>query len=320
MTKILDVASGKNRIGIAGHVRPDGDSVGSALAVYNYLKDNMPECDLHVFLQEIPSIFSFLKNSDCIEEPGSAQKPFDLFIVVDCGDINRLGPAGAYFKDAKETFCIDHHLSNDSFADINDIQSDCSSACEMVFDRMDQNLITKEIAECLYTGLVTDTGVFQYSSTSSHTMYVGGVLMDKGIDYPYIVDHVFFEKTYEQNRILGHALQKAELLLDGKVIFCHISRKEMKEFGVEPKHLEGIVAQLRSTRGVEVAVFCYDTIDNALKGSLRSTNDINVSDIASNFRGGGHAKAAGLLASGSPEKFKEKVVSLIAEALEKQNK
>lgn len=317
MSDILEVCKGKKRIGIAGHVRPDGDSIGSALAVYNYLLNYDSSLDLHVFLQEIPSIFSFLTNSDKIEEPGSVQKPFDLFITVDCGDINRLGPAGAYFKEAKETFCIDHHLSNDDFADINDVESEKSSACEMVFDRMKPELITKEIAECLYTGIVTDTGVFQYSSTSSHTMNVGGFLMDKGIDYPYIVDHVFYEKTFAQQKILGYALSKAELLLDGKVIFCHISRHEMKEYGVEPKHLEGIVASLRSTRGVEVAVFCYDTIDNALKGSLRASNDVNVAEIASHFHGGGHAKAAGLLSNLSPNKFKSEIVSLIDEAMNK---
>ncbi|MCR4781938.1 MAG: bifunctional oligoribonuclease/PAP phosphatase NrnA [Lachnospiraceae bacterium] len=314
MAAILDVCKGKKRIGIAGHVRPDGDSIGSALSIYNYLKDNT-DSEVHVFLQTIPTIFSFLKNSDKIEEPGSFQEPFDLFIAVDCGDIDRLGPAGKYFKEAKETFCIDHHLSNDAFADISDVEPEKSSACEMVYDRMNPDFITKEIAECLYCGLITDTGVFQYSSTSSHTMHVAGVLMDKGIDYPYIVDHVFYEKTFDQNRILGYALCKAELHLDGKVIYCHITRHEMKEYNVEPKHLEGIVASLRSTRGVEVAIFAYDTIDNQMKVSLRATNDINVAEIAQRYRGGGHAKAAGLLYGHNEAKFKEEILGDIKEAL-----
>jgi phosphoesterase RecJ-like protein len=315
MTKLLDAVKGKKRIGIGGHIRPDGDCIGSSLAVYNYLVDNLPDGDIHIFLQSIPNIYKFLKNSDHIEEPGAKQEPFDLFIALDCGDTDRLGPSAEYFENAKSTFCIDHHLSNSSFADINDIEPHNSSTCEMVFDRLQQDLITVPIAECLYCGLISDTGQFQYSCTSSHTMYAAGVLMDKGIDYPYIVDHTFSEKTIEQNRILGAALLKAELLLDGKLIFCNITTEEMKKYNVLPKHLEGIVAMLRSTKGVEVACFCYETENNELKVSLRASGDVNLSEIASKFNGGGHAKAAGCTVSMSSDEFKKIITSEIKERL-----
>lgn len=313
--KLSERIQGKKRIGIAGHINPDGDCIGSSLAIYNYIVDSYKDVDVHVFLQSIPHIFDFFKNSDKIEEPGKDVEPFDLFIVVDCGDLKRLGPSEKYFKEAKETFCIDHHVSNNDFADYNDVEPDNSSACEMVYDRMEKDKITKEIAECLYTGIVTDTGVFQYSCTSSDTMKAAGFLMDKGIDYPYIVNHVFFEKAYNQNRILGIALQKAKLYLDNKVIFSHVSKKEMKEFCVEPKQLEGIVSSLRSTKGVEVAIFCYDTIDNALKISLRSTDYVDVAAIASTYGGGGHKKASGCIVRTSLDKFLEDVLVKIKEQL-----
>jgi phosphoesterase RecJ-like protein len=315
MTSILDAIKGKKRIGIGGHVRPDGDCIGSSLAVYNYLCDNVPDGDIHIFLQEIPNIYKFLRNSDKIEEPGTVQESFDIFIALDCGDSDRLGPSAEYFKNAGSTFCIDHHLSNSAFADINEIEPHSSSTCEMVFDRMDQKLITKQIAECLYCGLISDTGQFQYSCTSSHTMYAAGVLMDKGIDYPYIVDHTFSEKTFEQNRILGVALLKAELLLDGKLIFCNITMEEMKQYNVMPKHLEGIVAMLRATKDVEVACFCYETEDHDLKVSLRASGDVNLALIASKYNGGGHAKAAGCTVSMSPEEFKNIIINEIKERL-----
>lgn len=313
--KLSEALEGKKRIGIAGHVNPDGDCIGSSLAIYNYIKDNYSDVDVHVFLKDIPNIFKFLPNSDKIEEPGSDLEPFDLFIVVDCGDLKRVGPSSKYFKEAKETFCIDHHASTIDFADQNDVEPEMSSACEMVLDRMEKDRVTKEIAECIYTGIVTDTGVFQYSCTSPDTMRKVAFLMEKGIDFSYIVDHVFFEKTFNQNRILGYALQNATLHLDGKVIFLHITKKDMKDFDVDSKQLEGIVSSLRSTKGVEIAIFCYDTINNLIKASFRSVNDFDVSNLASIYGGGGHKKAAGCTVNMSSDKFLEDVLSKIKDKL-----
>ena len=183
MSKLDTVLAGKTSVGIAGHVRPDGDCVGSTLAVYNYIRFYYPKVDVRLYLEPIPNIFKFLAHSSDIRNEYTDEITFDLFIAEDCGDTGRLGNAAKYFEHAAHTFCIDHHVSNQAFADDNYIFPDASSTCELVFELMDEEKITKEIAECLYTGMVHDTGVFQYSCTSAKTMNIAGRLMDKGIDY-----------------------------------------------------------------------------------------------------------------------------------------
>lgn len=305
----------KETVGIAGHVRPDGDCVGSCLAVYNYICTYYPDMEVSLYLEPIPNIFKFMKNSDKIQNSCETDQIFDLFIALDCGDTGRLGDAAKYFEAARHTLCIDHHLSNQAFAEENYIFPEASSASELAFELMQEERITKEIAECLYTGMVHDTGVFQYSCTSSKTMNIAGILMDKGIDYSRIIDETFYAKTYEQNQILGYALLNSRLYLDGKVIASVVTDADMKKFHVLPKHLDGIVSQLRSTKGVEVSVFLYQTGDTSFKVSTRASGDVNLAEIAMKFGGGGHAKAAGFSVDGDPEAVIEQVNVEIAKQL-----
>ncbi len=302
MERLLDELADAKTIGIAGHINPDGDCVGSCLGVYNYLRKMRADLEVSIFLNPIPNIFHFLRGSEDIQQADETddQRVFDLFIVCDCRDTSRLGPAATYFRNAKRTICIDHHLGSGDFATINYIHPEASSTCELVFDLMDQQEIDVPIAECIYTGMVTDTGVFQYSCTHSSTMKAAGFLMDLGIDYPRIVEHVFFEKTFNQNRILGQALLNARLYLDDRCIASVITQKEMKAFDVLPKHMEGIVSQLRSTQNVEVAIFLYQVETGGYKVSLRSSDAVNVAEIAQAYGGGGHAKAAGCGIMGDP--------------------
>jgi phosphoesterase RecJ-like protein len=315
MKKLDDYLTGKRSIGLAGHVRPDGDCAGSTLAVYNYICDNYPDAYVRLFLEPIPNIFKFLKRSEEIVSEYTDETVFDLFITLDCGDTGRLGGAAKYYESAAHTLCIDHHVSNQAFAEDNYIFPDASSTSELVFELMEREKITKEIAECLYTGMVHDTGVFQYSCTSAKTMNIAGQLMEMGIDYPKIVDETFYTKTFAQNRILGQALLNAQLYLDGKVIVSVITRKEMEEYGVLPKHLDGIVNQLRVTKDVVVAAFLYENEDATFKGSLRVNGDFNVAEIAVGFGGGGHVKAAGFSADGPVEKVIERLLAAIEEKL-----
>lgn len=305
---------GVKSIAIAGHIRPDGDCVGSCLATYNYIHSYNPTIDVRVFLEPIPNIFKFLSGADLIEEAANCSNSFDLCIVLDCGDASRLGDAYKFFETAKHTVCIDHHVSNQSFADENKIVPDASSASELVYDCMNPDKVTKEIAECIYTGLIHDTGVFQYSCTSAHTMEIAGRLMDFGIDYPGIVDRTFYEKTYAQNRILGQALLNSRLYEKEKCIASVISQQEMESFGVLPKHLDGIVSQLRITKEVEVAIFLYGLEPGSYKVSTRCKGDlVDLSKIAMKYHGGGHKKAAGFTVEGEdPWKLIDGIVADVA--------
>ena len=306
--------TGKETVGIAGHVRPDGDCVGSTLAIYNYIKEYYPQIDVRLYLEPIPNVFKFLRYADEIRSDYTDEIVFDLFIVCDCGDEGRLGNAVKYYENAKNTLCIDHHVSNQEFAQHNYIFPDASSTCELVYGLLDPAHITKEIAECLYTGMVHDTGVFQYSCTSAKTMNIAGQLMELGIDYSEIVDATFYTKTYAQNQILGQALLDSRLYLDGRCIISVVTKEEMDEFGVLPKHLDGIVNQLRVTKGVVVAAFMYQNEDGSFKVSLRANGTFDVAALAMHFGGGGHVKAAGYTAFEDAETAKD----ILLEEIEKR--
>lgn len=309
-SQLLNVATAA----IAGHVRPDGDCVGSCLATYNYIKENYPQIQVDLYLEPIPNIFKFLNRSEEILHDCPEKEPYDLFIAQDCGDTKRLGAAAQYFEQAKRTVCIDHHISNQSFADENYIFPHASSTSELVFELMDEQKLTKEIAECIYVGIIHDTGVFQYSSTSAKTMNIAGKLMEMGINFTEIVDKTFYTKTFNQNRVLGQALVDARLELGGAVITSVVTKKQMEEYEVLPKHLDGIVSQLRVTKDVEAAVFLYET-EEGYKVSMRSNGRMDVAKIAMEFGGGGHVRAAGVSMEGSAEDILRKILVRMQEQL-----
>lgn len=298
--RLSEELQGVKNVGIAGHIRPDGDCVGSTLAVYNYIRCYFPEINVRIFLDPIPKIFSFLQGADQIEQTEEKTTVFDLFIVLDCGDLKRLGDNAIYFENAKRTLCIDHHVSNQTFADKNHIVEDASSTCELVYGVMEEDRVTKEIAECIYTGMVSDTGMFQYSCTQSSTMEIAGKLMDLGIDYPSIVDKTFYEKTFVQNKVLGQALLNSRLYPEAECIASVISMEEMQRYGALPKDLDSIVSQLRVTKEVDTAVFLYELQPGVYKVSTRGKSDqVDLSVLARKHDGGGHKKAAGFGVEGS---------------------
>lgn len=290
-------------VAITGHVRPDGDCVGSCLATYNYIKTWYPNIAVDIYLEPIPNIFNFLENADQIRNTCESEETYDLCIVQDCGDTKRLGNAVKYFETAGKTICIDHHVTNNNFADENYIFPKVSSTSELIFHLMEEEKITKEIAECIYVGMIHDTGVFQYSSTTAKTMNIAGKLMEKGIDFTKIVDETFYTKTFEQNKVLGQALLNSMLYLNGASIATVISRTEMEKCQVLPKHLDGIVSQLRVTKDVEVAIFLYENEDGTWKVSLRSNGSVDVAEITMKYGGGGHTRAAGVTMKGTPEEI-----------------
>lgn len=315
MTNLDEFLKEADTVAVSGHIRPDGDCVGSCLATYNYIKTFYPNVSVDVYLEPIPNIFKFMNGAAQIIHDFSEKKSYDLFIVQDCGDAGRLGDVVHLFESAKKRICIDHHISNQSFADENYIYPEASSTSELIFDLLPKERLTKEIAECIYTGIVHDTGVFQYSCTSKKTMDAAGTLMECGIDYSKIIDETFYTKTYNQNRILGLALLKSRLHLNGKCISSVITEAEMKEYEVLPKHLDGVVSQLRVTKDVEVAVFLYQTGDDTFKVSTRSVDKVDVSKIAMKFDGGGHKRAAGFSMQGDSEEIIQKVVAEIEKQL-----
>ena len=296
---------------ILGHVRPDGDCIGSCLALYNYIETYFPEIQAKVYLQDFMPEFLMLKNADKIVHDASEDVLYDICFSLDSADKARHGEFVKYFETAKKTVGIDHHISNQGFAEEHLIVSDASATAEILYDLIGKDHLTKEIAECIYLGMAHDTGVFQYSNASPKTFRVVADLLETGIDASRIVDETFYQKSYVQNRVLGKTLLESELKLDGKVIVGAVTLKDMENYGITAKALDGIVSQLRYTRGVEVAVFLYELETKHYKVSMRSNGKVNVSSIAGELGGGGHVKAAGCEISGEYGEVVEKLLELI---------
>ncbi len=309
--KIAEVIGGAKTVGITGHIRPDGDCVGSTMGLYNYIKDNMPQVQADVYLETPGEEFAYIRGIEDIKTSPIENRAYDVFFVLDCSSVDRIEPFEEMFNAAKKTVCIDHHISNTGFADESLVISDASSASEVLYGTFDEEKVSKAVAECIYTGIIHDTGVFKYSATSANTMTIAGKMMEKGIDYSDIIDNSFYKKTYVQNQILGRALLESVLFYDGKCIFSVITSEVLDFYGVTGKELGGVVEQLRLTDGVEVAIFIYQVGDNEYKVSLRSKKIIDVSEIAVNFGGGGHIRAAGFNAKGNVHQIINKVSTMI---------
>ena len=284
---------------IAGHIRPDGDCVGSCMALYAYIRKWFPEIQADIYLETPKPVFGYLAYVEEVKSEASGEKEYDLFVTCDVSSRDRLAVAGEYFEKAKKTVCIDHHVSNLGFANINHILPDASSSCEVLYGLLDPEKVDREVAQAVYTGIIHDTGVFQYSCTSPETMRIAGELMKTGFDFTELIEKSFYQKTYIQNQVMGRVLAESILLLDGKCIVGYMKKKDMDFYGVDGADLDGIVSQLRLTEGVEAAIFIYEKNTQEFKVSLRSNGEVDVSKIAVFFGGGGHVKAAGCEMSGS---------------------
>ena len=278
---------GVTTVAIAGHIRPDGDSVGACIGLWTYINDNFPQVEADMWLEKPDDKFSMLKGFSELRVPDGEEREYDLFIAVDCAALDRLGKAQPAFEKAGKTLCIDHHVSNKGYALTNIIDGDASSACEVICRLLDMEEVSR------------DAGVFQYSCTSPETMRLAAALMEKQIPYTEILEETFYKKTYLQNQVMGKALLESMRLLNGKCIVSVMRQKDMDFFGVTTTDLDGIVSQMKQTKGVEVAIFLYETDYMEYKVSLRSENIVDVSKVASYFGGGGHVRAAGVTMKGT---------------------
>lgn len=312
-----ELLNGKKTVALGGHVRPDGDCVGSCMGLYLYLKEQYPQIQTDLYLEEIPESFHLLSDTEMIRHEIGQEKTYDLFLCLDCGDEKRLGFSAPLFVQAGRTGCIDHHVSNQAFADWNEIDPDASSTAELVYRLLDPEKISLSCAQALYMGMAHDTGVFRYSCTSPDTLKAAAVLLQKGINGNEIIEKTFFEKTYVQNQILGLALLESILTLDKRCIVSWITKKQIAFFEAVPADMEGIVSQLRQTKGTEVAMFLYELETQVFKVSLRSGESVDVSKVAAYFGGGGHARAAGVTMKGTVYDVINNVSGQIALQLDK---
>lgn len=299
MTGLREIAQGAETILIAGHLRPDGDCVGAAVASCLYLKKIYPEAQISAYVEKVPEVYRFLDPEHSIFVEKLPEGSVDLFLSLDSSTKDRLGEAERLFDTAARTACIDHHVSNLGYAGENFVEAGSSSTCEVLYGLMEEELIDTRIAEAIYIGIIMDTGVFRYSNTSKKTMEIAGNLMEKGVPFWKYIDECFYQRTYTQTQLLGRTLLTSMRLMEGRVIVATVTRRMLEFYGAQTEDIEGIIDQLRVTKGVEVALLLQEIDDQLYKVSMRSNTFVDVSRIAVYFGGGGHVKAAGCTMRGS---------------------
>lgn len=305
---------------ILGHLRPDGDCVGSCLGVYNYLLDNYPDKTVDVYLDEFKQEFMFLRGADKVLHE-KQDKTYDLCISLDSGDLERHGEFVSYYHSAGRKVCVDHHISNKGYGDLFLLKTECSATTEALFTLFDEDKIGQECAECLYLGIVHDTGVFKYNNTTRQTMEIAGILIEKGARSTLVIDGTFYQKTFKQNKMLAKALDAAYLMFDGKVIVSCLTKEVFDENEATNLDTDGVVDALRITEGVECALWMYEyPKKGTFKCSLRSNELVNVNQIACALGGGGHIRAAGCEVTGEAETIIKTVTDMIREQLEQTAK
>ena len=284
--------TGVRTLAIAGHVNPDGDCVGSCTGLFTYLRDNFPEIRADLYLENFHDSFRFLPGIGEARDVYEGQT-YDCVILLDVSSPDRIGVSKELLTSGTRSLCIDHHVSNPGFADENIIEAEASSASELLYTLLDPEKVSSACASCIYTGIIHDTGVFQYSCTGPRTMRIAADLIGKGAAFTSIIEDTFYGKSFAEQRILGHVLDRCELLCGGECIYGYVTQEEMRDYQVGKPQLDGIVAQMRLTEGVEMAVFVYPAGDGISKVSFRSRQKTDVSRLAARFGGGGHVRAAG---------------------------
>lgn len=289
------IEESKNII-ISSHINPDGDALGSGLGLYLTLTKNYPDKNIRFILEDkVPYNYAFLKGTDKIEKFDELkdEPKADLFIVVDSATFKRIGKVAELKKDAF-LVNIDHHISNENYGDIN-IVKNISSASEVVYGVIKELGLKIDIlaGESLYTGIITDSGNFQYESTSGDTFKAAGELLDLGIDKDTIIDEVYRKRTLGFIKVLGLALSSMEIDEEKKMVSFLLKRDFMLKNNIQKDETEGIVEKLLEYKNCEIAVFLKEEENGKIKGSLRSKKIIDVNEVAKSFNGGGHKRAAG---------------------------
>ncbi|NLM13729.1 MAG: bifunctional oligoribonuclease/PAP phosphatase NrnA [Epulopiscium sp.] len=302
-------------IALSAHISPDGDAIGActALAMALVKMNKHPV----ILMDEYPEKYNFLPGREYIFSTYPDNVPLELFVALDCGDLQRLGKYVDYFEKALLTINIDHHISNPNYGDYNYVDSKASSTCEIIYKIIKNSEIDidDEIAASLYTGIAFDTGGFKHSSTTFLTHQIISDLMKYKIDFTGIMDKLFYSRTFESAKLLGLALNKMELHYNKQLCICDLSKQEMEEVGASVNDMEGIIASMKNIEGVLVAILIYEKNSNEIKVSFRSSGDKDVCRIAQIFQGGGHKKAAGCTLYTDLKNAKIKVLDIVQKEL-----
>lgn len=312
--EIRSVIESCSRIVISAHTSPDGDAVGSCCGLAMALNELGKE--VAVVLEEYSESFNIIPTGGLMYTSLPEGFNPDLFIALDCGDLERLGENAELFNSVKTTINIDHHMSNTNFAKYNYADEYASSASELVFRLLyGYAPFNEDIAAALYTGILYDTGGFRHSSTSPATMIAAAELMEYDFDFSGIYNKIFSTRKLKEAKGLGIALDRLETAFDGKAVYTWMTLEDMEKIGVVSDDLHAVTGFIKGIEGCEVSMFIYEKQPGTFKVSMRSEDSVDVCAVCSAFGGGGHKKASGCTLEGKPQEIAEKILQEISKQL-----
>ena len=316
---IQKIKSSKKSLVLA-HQNPDGDTLGSMLALGSILENLGHKVD-RVISDPVPEIYKFLPFTELVYLPGSEdlQETYDLVFSLDCGSLKRLGKAKDLWQFADSTVNIDHHISNEKFATINWIEPDATCTGQLVY-WLAQAMgikVNKEVATLLYTTLLTDTGCFSNTNTNEEALKFAAELISLGAEHINVYRKAFLERPFKAIKIFGVALNNLNLIEDGQLIWTSVDKNTMKNLSAGSEDTEDIADHMMRTRGVKVGVFFRED-ENETKVSLRSNTEFDVSKVAMEMGGGGHKRAAGINIKSPLLQVKDVVLKKVIDELKNQ--
>lgn len=313
---LIDAINHAESIAILPHLFPDGDALGTAIALQHGLK-KIGKNPVIFSNDPLPSNLSVItETAEIIAYESLSQAAFDLAISVDSGSVDLLKDRAPIFDQARCTALIDHHKTNTQFAMINIVDDTAAAAAEIVYELFQEMNIVVDppIARAIFTALLTDTGCFRYESTTARTFKTAAALREIPFDYSALIISIF--QTVKRSKIdaLSKALSHMQMNAGGNIAWTILNQSEMESNGFSGEDTDGIVESLRDIDGIEVAIFARYIGHQRYKFSMRSKQTVDVSAIASSFSGGGHLRAAGF----STDRAVDDVIEQVLLAVEEQ--
>jgi phosphoesterase RecJ-like protein len=315
---ILTVLRRSNSFFLTSHINPDGDSIACETAMALFLERLGKRKYVIANRDGAPEIYKFLPRAEKVRKAAKVTGQFDVALILDASDPDRIGNIIDLKKQAGKVIVIDHHLSAIPFGDLNYLDQESASCAEQIYNLIKTKFAkpTKNEAISIYTGIMTETNKFQEANTNPAALRTAALLIEAGVNPMALCKKIYEQNSLEQIKLLGHALSGVELKLGGKVATLMVTCKMLKETGASLEHCEGTINFARSIKGVRVAVLFREQ-ENGFKISLRSKDDTNVNKIAVKFGGGGHRRAAGFFLPGPLSEVKGRVLSQIKNLLNK---
>tara|TARA_B100001123_G_C15328298_1_gene1030340 strand:+ start:1963 stop:2949 length:987 start_codon:yes stop_codon:yes gene_type:complete len=318
LEKIIHELKASTTVAVAGHMRPDGDCIGSQMAVAYALKNSGKK--VTVFNQDkMPKKLAFLDPEKILIGPNTPAL-YDTVIATDCANYERMGTVCESISKRKTLINIDHHGSNSRYGDINWIDARSASSGELIFRLIKQAnwTITPLIADCLFTAISTDTGSFQYATTQPSTYQTAAELVKRGANVGRICEEVYQSYPLSRVKLLKHLYNSFKLIEKNQIGFFWIRKSDYKQARAAPDESEGLIDHIRDIQGVKIACLFEEIEPEITRVSLRSKlPELDVSTIAVSFGGGGHQSAAGVRVNGKQQTIQRKVICALKEALSK---